>query len=161
MNLENLFEDLEVAFEARLGEASNLGLLGDSSLLDLVLADGRRLTLAAPIVGHDFCGGASLDQTSWMMVLLAGVQRIEPVVMRIQSGEPTRFTDFSAAEILDGLKLPVTIRWFNRGSDQADNGQLLSLQQQVLLVESVEHGVFLLPLASVAILELLAVNNLG
>jgi hypothetical protein len=161
MNLENFFEDLEVAFEARLGETSNLGSFVDSSLLEIVLCDGRRFTLAAPIVGLDFCGGAALDQSAWTMVLLKEVQRIEPVAMTIRAGEPTRFSGFSAAEILDGLKLPASIRWVNHGSDQVAVGQLLGQHQQVLVVESAEHDVFLLPLASLAILELLAVNNLG
>ena len=167
MSHENYFEDLEAQFEAELENQHaqghrQVGQLGGERqvILGVQTHQGQIIRLGAPILGLDFCAGIDAETQSFNVLALAAVFAIRAEFVASGSTALTKVVD-ELGEFLDrfttiGTRVSVafldserapTIGWLG--------GRIFGL----LELHSDSAGSILLPIASIARLQIEAVNN--
>jgi len=111
MQLDNIFEDLELQFEAALESSRALAPLEKCNFIRVRSASGLFAELVMPVLGLDFVAGMSLGANNFQVLKLAGATGLEFQELT-NIGLPTlRFLEVTLSGFLAKLPLPVEIRW--------------------------------------------------
>lgn len=166
MNFDPLFEDLEALFCASAtatGEGFSLDGLTDATSIELVLHNGQRQTIVAPLLGQGFVAGVHPEAPNWVALPLASIRSLGfgfegPSVL-----PALQFSEAQLQEHLQQLQLPAQCCYFTQNPDEGlANGMLLGVARGLMFVQlQGTSALRAIPLIQVAQLKILAVDNSG
>jgi hypothetical protein len=160
MNLDDLFEDLEAQFDGYLAASRPRGGLERSHVMRVWQKRELIIELAAPILGSDFVAGMALGSNAFVLIRLEAVVKISFIELANSDVPAGRYVPLTTSEFLERLPLPFSVRWFPFEESPPGVAVVLDLLGTTLLVDSAKPENFqLLPLAAIARLELIDVEN--
>lgn len=160
MNLDDVFEDLEAEFEGYLAASRPKVVVERSHLLRVWHLREQITELAAPILGADFVAGMALGTNVFRLIRLESVLKITLLELVNSDVPHVRKIPLRATEFFDRLPLPFSVRMQTAGTGSFALFVVIDLLGEMLLVESAEDGVIqLLPLVSIAVIDLIDVDN--
>jgi hypothetical protein len=164
MDFDPLFEDLEARFMASQKTADftfSLKIIQQATRLDVLLDDGQRLQLLAPLLGQDFAAGLHPAAAIWNIVPLEAIQNIG-FIFDEKSDLPTvQLQKFSLMQYLELLPLPTKCSFRRIGQESSlSETNLIGVGHDLLFIQSQhQDSLTAIPVAQLRQLSIGPVHN--
>ena len=166
MNFDPLFEDLEARFsasEAIANQGFSLAELAQATSIELVLQNGSRQTLIAPVLGQSFVAGVNPDSPNWLVVPLKAIRSMGFVFDSTPSLPALQISQALLHEHLELLPLPAKCNFRTLSPDEGlIHATLLGIAQGLLFLQLADSpNLRAVALEQVTQLQIWAVDNLS
>lgn len=164
MNFDPLFEDLEAFFSAEESgprEGFSIEGLVQATSIELVLQNGQRQTLIAPVLGQGFVGGVVPDSANWLAMPLEAIRSMGFGFDQTLDLPTLQFSEANLQKYLKQLPMPAACSFLTQNSDEGlVFSTLLGVDYGFLFMQRTGSPVLqAMPLAQVTQLRISAVDN--
>lgn len=164
MNFDPLFEDLEALFSANgsgPGEGFSIEGLAQATSIELVLHNGQRKALIAPVLGRGFVAGVVPDSANWVAIPLEAIRSMGFGFNQTHNLPTLQFSEANLQQQLMQLPMPATCSFLTQNPDHGlVFATLLGVDYGLLFLQrNGSQALQAMPLAQVTQLRISAVDN--
>jgi hypothetical protein len=162
MQLDNIFEDLEVQFDFALETSSAKSTFESSNLARVRCQGARTVELIHPLIGSDFIAGMVLGANSFRLFRLASLTQIEFLTLRGIALGAVKTTGLSMRDFLLNASLPSEISWSTIQAVETKRGVVIDVVGELLMINMLGFNTLIgVPVAALSELQIHSVDNLN